>query len=101
MNGFFIVNREVLVARALERGGRSAPGLDFIKWRYQQLKIDVWDDAEFWGIPHRDIALSRAAEIAEARTGNTVVLACRSSCQRKYAESLEGPVVNFFRVPPG
>ena len=67
MTGFVVVNREVLVARELERGGRCAPGLDFIRWRYEQLKTEVWDDADFRAITHKDAALSRAAEIAEAR----------------------------------
>lgn len=67
MNGFIVINPEVLVARQLERGGRFAPSLYFIKWRYAQLKEEVRDDAAFWGIPVRDICLTRAAQIAEAR----------------------------------
>jgi len=67
MIGFVVINPEVLIARELERGGRYAPGLDFIRWRLAQLREEVRDDAEFWGIPRRDIALSRAAQLADAR----------------------------------
>lgn len=67
IDGKHVENPEVLIARQLERGGRSAPALEFIRWRLDQLKAELWDDAEFWGIPHKDIALSRAEELAEAR----------------------------------
>lgn len=67
IDGKHVENPEVLIARQLERGGRSAPAIEFIRWRLDQLKAELWDDAEFWGIPHKDIALSRAEELAEAR----------------------------------
>lgn len=69
MIGFAVVNPEVLIARELERGGRFAPGLDFIRWRLAELRRELDDDAEFWGIPSTDIAASRARQLAEARRG--------------------------------
>lgn len=66
-----VVNPEVLIARVLERGGRHAPGLDFIRWRFAELRREVMDDAEFWGISSRDIARTRAEQIAAARMGRS------------------------------
>lgn len=70
MNGFVIVNPEVLIARVLERGGRHAPGLDFIRWRLAELRRETIDDGEFWGIHRHDIARQRAAQLAEERLAN-------------------------------
>lgn len=67
MIAFIVVNPEVLIARELERGGRHATGLDFIRWRLAELRRETIDDGEFWGIDRHDIARSRAAQLAEER----------------------------------
>ena len=98
MIGFVVVNIEVLVARYFEQRGGHAPGLDFIRWRAEQLREEVADDAEFWGIPRRDIALTRAAQLAEVR-----LAAGRESKVPKqplqFPEELRGPIAEF--VPLG
>jgi hypothetical protein len=67
IDGKKVLNDEVIIARRLEGAGRSVRDLAFIRWRVAELAADIADDAEFWGIDRRDIARSRAEQLATAR----------------------------------
>lgn len=71
MNGFVVVNPDVLIARRLERMGWPAPSLHFIAWRIAEIRAEVQGASLVWTRFHREIAAVRAKQLADAR-GSTV-----------------------------
>lgn len=75
IDGKTVLNPEVIIARRLESAGRSVRDLEFIRWRFQRLRLEVIGEAAYWEISFRDIARSRAEQLATAR-GAAPVMSC-------------------------